>query len=231
VRHAAWRGEQEACTTVLYRTVIRAWFIRARFTRARFIGAWSVALLGCTLTGCSRAPEQVALPPPGAAQAAAPGSPVTTPARPGMPAGMPAGTASSPISWNLRTVGSTQMRSVIAAYAAYVDVYVRLAGAPDPTSPLIATVSTGAARRALETDLRGLAAARRALAGPVRLAPAVAQLRGSTAVVEDCADLSHFADTVSAKVGSAAQPIRAELTVVAGRWAVSAVSRPARSCR
>jgi hypothetical protein len=60
--------------------------------------------------------------------------------------------------------------------------------------------------------------------------PVVSTLRGDMAVVDDCADLSHFADAKSAKVGSAAQPIRATLTRLGGTWLVSEVSRPAGGC-
>lgn len=143
---------------------------------------------------------------------------------------MPVGTAESPITWVVRPGLAGPMVGVVRAYAEYLAVYVRLVGAPDPHDLAMRRVSTGAAFAALVADVRGLAQAGRAIRGPVRSAPTVSTLRGDTAVVDDCADLSHFADAESAKVGSAAQPIRATLTRLDGTWLVSAVSRPAGGC-
>ena len=187
-------------------------------------------VLTLSLTGCVHSPPAAPLPPPGAAGSGGLSPQSSAPVARTI-AGLPSGTAASPLTWVLPDpLPGEPMMAVLRGYGAYLDGYVRLYGSPDPADPRIAQVSTGAARRNLVADLRDLAARHRAVRGPITLAPTVTVLGGAIAQVDDCADLSHFGYVGSANVGRPNQPIRAELTWTGDRWLVATVSRPARTC-
>jgi hypothetical protein len=82
--------------------------------------------------------------------------------------------------------------AVLAAYRAYWADVVAVGKTADWRSPRLAKHATGQALEVVRTHFRTMKAAGLIDLGTVKLSPKVTTVRGRTAVVEDCIDVSRF---------------------------------------
>jgi hypothetical protein len=117
--------------------------------------------------------------------------------------------------------------AVLAAYRAYWDDVVAVGKTANWQSPRLAEHATGQALETLRVHFRTMKRVGLIDLGTVQLRPKVASLRGRTAVVEDCIDVSRFllhdADTRQPREQPDLKPDRgvATLTLTSDGWKVS----------
>ena len=117
--------------------------------------------------------------------------------------------------------------AVLAAYRAYWADVVAVGKTADWRSPRLAKHATGQALEKVRTHFRTMKAAGLIDLGTVKLSPKVTTVRGRTAVVEDCIDVSRFllhdAKTRQPRERPDPQPDDgvATLTLTADGWKVS----------
>jgi hypothetical protein len=117
--------------------------------------------------------------------------------------------------------------AVLAAYRAYWDDVVAVGKTANWQSPRLAQHATGQALEKLRVHFRTMKAVGLIDLGTVQLRPKVTRLRGRTAVVEDCIDVSRFllhdAKTRRPRERPDPQPDRgvATLTLTSDGWKVS----------
>jgi hypothetical protein len=120
-----------------------------------------------------------------------------------------------------------QKAAVLAAYRAYWADVVAAGRTADWQSPRLARHATGQALQKVRTHFRTMKAAGLIDLGTVKLSPKITVLRGRTAVVEDCIDVSRFllhdAKTRQPRERPDPQPDDgvATLTLTADGWKVS----------
>jgi hypothetical protein len=117
--------------------------------------------------------------------------------------------------------------AVLAAYRAYWDDVVAVGKTANWQSPRLAEHATGQALETLRGHFRTMKTVGLIDLGTVKLRPKVTTLRGRTAIVEDCIDVSRFllhdAKTRQPREQPDLKPDRgvATLTLTSGSWKVS----------
>ena len=126
--------------------------------------------------------------------------------------------------------------AVLAAYRAYWADIIAAGKTADWRSPRLDDHATGAALAAVRGHYRALKTLGLVSRGTVKLDPRVAQLRGTTALVEDCTDTSRFlrrdAKTGALRERPATEPTGSvmRLVLVDGTWKVARATRKAEVC-
>jgi hypothetical protein len=126
--------------------------------------------------------------------------------------------------------------AVLAAYRAYWGDIIAAGKTADWRSPRLDDHATGAALAAVRGHYRALKTLGLVSRGTVKLDPRVAELRGTTALVEDCTDTSRFlrrdAKTGALRERPATEPTGSvmRLVLVDGTWKVARATRMAEVC-
>jgi hypothetical protein len=126
--------------------------------------------------------------------------------------------------------------AVLAAYRAYWGDIIAAGRTADWRSPRLDDHATGAALAAVRGHYRALKTLGLVSRGTVKLDPRVVELRGTTALVEDCTDTSRFlrrdAETGALRERPAAEPTGSvmRLVLVDGTWKVAKATRKAEVC-
>jgi hypothetical protein len=143
--------------------------------------------------------------------------------------------ASSTSSAPTSTTASAEA-AVLAAYRAYWGDIIAAGKTADWRSPRLDDHATGAALAAVRGHYRALKTLGLVSRGTVKLDPRVAELRGTTALVEDCTDTSRFlrrdAKTGALRERPATEPTGSvmRLVLVDGTWKVARATRKAEVC-
>jgi hypothetical protein len=126
--------------------------------------------------------------------------------------------------------------AVLAAYRAYWGDIIAAGKTADWRSPRLDDHATGAALAAVRGHYRALKTLGLVSRGTVKLDPRVAELRETTALVEDCTDTSRFlrrdAKTGALRERPATEPTGSvmRLVLVDGTWKVTKAIRKAEVC-
>jgi hypothetical protein len=126
--------------------------------------------------------------------------------------------------------------AVLAAYRAYWGDIIAAGKTADWRSPRLDDHATGAALAAVRGHYRALKTLGLVSRGTVKLDPRVAELRETTALVEDCTDTSRFlrrdAKTGALRERPATEPTGSvmRLVLVDGTWKVAKAIRKAEVC-
>jgi hypothetical protein len=143
--------------------------------------------------------------------------------------------ASSTSSAPTSTTASAEA-AVLAAYRAYWGDIIAAGKTADWRSPRLDDHATGAALAAVRGHYRALKTLGLVSRGTVKLDPRVAELRGTTALLEDCTDTSRFlrrdAKTGALRERPATEPTGSVMrfVLVDGTWKVARATRKAEVC-
>jgi hypothetical protein len=120
-----------------------------------------------------------------------------------------------------------QTNAVLAAYRAHWADVIEAGKTADWRSPLLDDHATGEVLKTVRDNYRRIQAEGEVVRGTVRLHPHVVSVRGSTAIIRDCNDVTDFL-RYDAKTGAPREQrktdiaqLDATLQLINGRWLVS----------
>jgi hypothetical protein len=109
----------------------------------------------------------------------------------------PDGTATSPVSWQVRSTGDRAVDDVVLAYRRYLGTTVRLAENPDPNDPALPHIATGARLDALQRFLIAAHNTGSTTRGPVTASARVLETAPTEVTLRACTDYTRQRTTTS----------------------------------